>query len=67
MVQAMADSLTAPAVHAPSSRSGVEAALAQVEQTLNEDAQAALLRSRQCLVTSMRLAFTHGVARSSFF
>lgn len=63
----MADSLTAPAVHAPSSRSGVEAALAQVEQTLNEDAQTALVRSRQCLATSMRLAFTHGVARSSFF
>lgn len=64
--QAVADSMTAPAGHSPSSRRGVEGALAQIEQTLVSDAQAALAGSRQCLSTSTRLAFTSGVARSLF-
>jgi DNA-binding CsgD family transcriptional regulator len=62
----MADALTAPAVHAPSSRRGVEEALVRVEQMLSSDAQTALARSRQCLASATRLAFTAGVARSLF-
>jgi DNA-binding CsgD family transcriptional regulator len=62
----MADPVTTAAGHAPSSRRGVEAALAQIERILSTDAQAALTRSRQCLSTATRLAFTAGVARSLF-
>lgn len=62
----MADPLTAAEGHAPSSRRGVDAALAQIEQILSTDAQTALTRSRQCLSTATRLAFTAGVARSLF-
>jgi DNA-binding CsgD family transcriptional regulator len=62
----MVDAVTAPAGHAPSSRRGVEAALAQIEQILSTDAQSALTQSRQCLSTATRLAFTAGVARSLF-
>jgi DNA-binding CsgD family transcriptional regulator len=65
-LQAMADPVTTAAGHAPSSRRGVEEALAQIEQTLSTDAQAALTRSRQCLTAATRLAFTAGVARSLF-
>jgi DNA-binding CsgD family transcriptional regulator len=63
----MADSLTVPAVHAASSRRGVEDALTHVEQILNNDAQTALTQSRHCLASATRLAFTAGVARSLFF
>jgi DNA-binding CsgD family transcriptional regulator len=44
----------------------VQAALARIEQALDSDAQTALAESRQCLSASMRLAFTSGVARSSY-
>jgi DNA-binding CsgD family transcriptional regulator/tetratricopeptide (TPR) repeat protein len=64
--RAGADAVTAPAHHAPSSRRGVQAALARIEQALDSDAQTALAESRQCLSASMRLAFTSGVARSSY-
>ncbi len=62
----MADSLTAPALHALSSRRGVQDALARVEQMLDSDAQTAIVESRQCLASATRLAFTAGVARSLF-
>jgi DNA-binding CsgD family transcriptional regulator len=62
----MADAVTAPTAPLTSSRHGVEAALAQIEQVLSTDAQAALTQSRQCLTTATRLAFTAGVARSLY-
>jgi DNA-binding CsgD family transcriptional regulator len=62
----MADLLISPALHALTSRCGVEETLARVEQMLDSDAQSALAQSRQCLASATRLAFTAGVARSLF-